>query len=84
MIERLLNRFDRAILTRYLNNPRAVPAEELGAIAREVTGREYPVHQDPIAAWRVVRAQATPDDLICVTGSFYIAAEIRAEMMKDE
>lgn len=85
MIERLLIRFDHVILTRYLNNPRAVPAEELGAIALEKTGQSYPVYQDPIEAWHAIRALATPEDLICVTGSFYLAAEIRAQvMMNDE
>ena len=85
MLRSLLPHFQHAILTQYLNNPRAAPVEELEAVARELTGQSYPAYQDPIRAWRAVRALAAPEDLICVTGSFYIAAQIRAQvMMNDE
>jgi dihydrofolate synthase/folylpolyglutamate synthase len=82
MLRCLLPHFHRTILTQYLNNPRAVPVEELAAAARELTGEDYPAYQDPIRAWKAVRALASPEDLICVTGSFYIAAQIRK--IKDE
>ena len=41
MLERLRGRFDEVIFTRYLNNPRGVPPEELQALAIELgsTGR---------------------------------------------
>jgi len=81
MLRSLLPHFQHAILTQYLNNPRAAPVEELEAVARELTGQSYPAYQDPIRAWRAVRALAAPEDLICVTGSFYIAAQIRAQVM---
>ena len=55
MLRLLLGQFDEVLLTRYLDNPRAVPPEELQAIARELTGREYPVFGDPAAAWDAVR-----------------------------
>jgi dihydrofolate synthase/folylpolyglutamate synthase len=77
MLQRLLPGFDEIVFTRYLNNPRAVPAEELAAIALQLTGRQYPIYADPLQAWRDVRTRAGADDLICVTGSFFIAAEIR-------
>ena len=76
MLERLLGRFDQVVFTRYLNNPRAVPPEELQALAAELGGR-YPVYGEPAEALRAVRAAAGPEDLICVTGSLLIAAEIR-------
>ena len=77
MLQRLLPGFDEVVFTRYLNNPRAVPPEEIAAIALELTGRQYPIYADPLDAWHDVRARAGADDLICVTGSFFIAAEIR-------
>jgi len=77
MLLRLLREFDHAILTRYLTNPRAVPPEELGAMAAELTGRRYPVSPTPADAWEQIRGLASPEDLVCVTGSFFIAAEIR-------
>ena len=82
MLSSLLPHFHHAILTQYLNNPRALPVEELEAVARDLTGQSYPAYQDPIRAWKAIRALAAPEDLICVTGSFYIAAQIRG--MKDE
>ena len=55
MIERLLGQFDEVVFTQYLDNPRAVPAEELQAIAHQLSGRQYPVFRDPAAAWDAVR-----------------------------
>jgi len=80
MLGRLLGRFDEVVFTRYLNNPRAVSPEELEAVAAELAGRRYRVCPGPADAWDEVRRLATPDDLICVTGSFFIAAEIREQI----
>ncbi len=77
MLQRLLGAFDHLFLTRYLNNPRSVPPEELGALAFELTGRECRVCPNPPEGWFQARAQAGPEDLICVTGSFFLAAEVR-------
>ena len=81
MLERLLKRFDEVILTRYLDNPRAVPPDELAAAAAELTGRRYRVCAAPAEAWDEVRSLAGPDDLICVTGSFFLAAEMREQIL---
>ncbi len=80
MLAILLPQFDAVIFTRYLNNPRAVPPEELAAAAEDLTGRGYPVVADPAEAWREMLGAAAPEDLVCVTGSFFIAAEIRQQM----
>jgi dihydrofolate synthase/folylpolyglutamate synthase len=77
ILSRLLGKFDEVFLTRYLNNPRAVPPEDLRAVATELTGRECWVCPTPAEAWDQARAAAGCEDLICVTGSFFIAAEIR-------
>lgn len=83
MLEPLLARFDTIALTRYGNNPRATPPEQLAEMARTLTGRQYPVYADASAAWSAVRAAAGPDDLICVTGSFFLAAEMRRLLTGD-
>jgi len=80
MLGRLLGRFNEVVFTRYLNNPRAVSPEELEAVAAELAGRRYQVCAGPADAWDEVRRLATPDDLICVTGSFFIAAEMREQI----
>jgi dihydrofolate synthase/folylpolyglutamate synthase len=77
MIRRLLGHFDEILLTRYRDNPRAVPPEDLQAAAAEIDGRQWPVYPDPAAAWEAARRLASPDDLIAVAGSFFLAAEIR-------
>jgi dihydrofolate synthase/folylpolyglutamate synthase len=80
MLGRLLPKFDQVVLTRYLSNPRAVPPDELAAMAAELSRRPCRVSPDPADAWQQVCALAGADDLICVTGSFFLAAEIRAEI----
>lgn len=77
MLRQLLPRFDTVILTSYLNNPRALAAEQLLELARSLS--DLPVHMahDPGAAWKLACRLSGPEDLICVTGSFFIAAEMR-------
>ena len=83
MIERVLGRFDEVVFTQYGDNPRAVPAGELEAIARELSGRRHPVYADAAAAADAVRGMAAADDLICVTGSLFIAAQMRQRMREE-
>jgi dihydrofolate synthase/folylpolyglutamate synthase len=77
MLGHLLRRFDHVAFTQYLNNPRAVPPEELQALAKEISGKIHPVYADPADAWAAVQQSAASDDLICIAGSFFIAAEMR-------
>ncbi len=78
MLELLMPRFDRVLLTRYENNPRGVAVEDLDRIAEELAGRPRELHSTPVAAWRRALELAGQDDLICVTGSFFLAAELRS------
>ena len=80
MLDQALPRFDEVLFTRYLNNPRAIPPEELAALAKSLTGRSYSVFSRPADAWASVCRQSGPEDLICVAGSFFIAAEMRHEI----
>jgi dihydrofolate synthase/folylpolyglutamate synthase len=77
MLRQLIPRFDTLIATSYLNNPRAVPTEELGRQLAMISDRPFHMAPDPAAAWKLARRLAAPDDLICITGSFFIAAEVR-------
>jgi dihydrofolate synthase/folylpolyglutamate synthase len=122
MLERLRGQFDEVIFTRYLNNPRGVPPDQLQTLAAELFSAGLPVEEGsgaaddpalpagrgsgaetglplplasegpgartartriaptPAEAWDFVHRLATPDDLICVTGSFFIAAEMRRQL----
>jgi dihydrofolate synthase/folylpolyglutamate synthase len=84
MLERLLPAFDEVIFTRYWSNPRGVPAEELDALAAEISSLPRTVCADATSAWTAVQARLTPDDLVCIAGSFFIAAEMRAAMRAAE
>lgn len=80
MLAQLLPRFDRVVLTQYLNNPRAVPPAELAAAAQRLGASPTAICRDPATAWEQVRQLAGEEDLVCVTGSFFIAAEMRVQM----
>jgi len=80
MLGVLLPAFDEVILTRYWSNPRAVPLEELESLATEIlpSRTNWRLCPDPATAWRCASDLAAPEDLICITGSFFIAGEVRA------
>jgi dihydrofolate synthase/folylpolyglutamate synthase len=80
MLERLLPAFDEVIFTRYWSNPRGVPPEDLAALATEVSAIPRVVCADAATAWQAVQARVTPEHLVCIAGSFFIAAEMRAAM----
>lgn len=81
MLRVLLPEFDEVVLTRYRHNVRAVPVEELACIASELRELGCRTAADPSAAWDAVH-ELTPadDDLICVTGSFYLLGQVRRAM----
>jgi dihydrofolate synthase / folylpolyglutamate synthase len=82
MLQVLLGAFDEVIFTRYRNNPRGMAPEELAAIAADLSTAEAHLCADPAAAWRLVSRLATSEHLICITGSFFTAAEMRAAMQQ--
>jgi dihydrofolate synthase / folylpolyglutamate synthase len=84
MLRVLLPYFDRVVATEFQENPRAVPARQLAGwcreellkldrVADEECVAERPAPED---AWRLARQWAQPGDLLCITGSFFIAAEM--------
>ncbi len=93
MLEQLVGRFDEVVFTRYLNNPRSVPPEELLALAQDIARRAHQnwepalrqsqlsVEPTPADAWMAVQRWATPNDLICISGSFFFAAEMRRQVV---
>ena len=91
IVRALLPHFGQIIVTEYLENPRAVPTAILGDMVRQerreskqgpadLIIREQPSPQD---AWWQALERATTDELICVTGSFFIAAELRSALIAD-
>jgi dihydrofolate synthase/folylpolyglutamate synthase len=83
MLAQLLPNFDRVVLTRYESNPRGVSVEELTALADELGARHYVSAPTPAAGWQQVRGWLEPEDLACITGSFFAAAELRRLILAD-
>ena len=75
--------FDRIYLTRFTNSPRGVPPEHLSEFLRRVAEVPQEIHATPPAAWRAARSAAGPNDLICVTGSVFLAGELRPLVLRE-
>lgn len=83
MLRLLLPEFQEVVLTRYVNNPRARSPDQLVPMAEELaTGLALQprLHMatDPEGAWRLALDLAGDDTLVCITGSFFLAAELRS------
>jgi dihydrofolate synthase/folylpolyglutamate synthase len=78
MLAVLMPAFDVVYFSRYRGSTRAVSPEDLQWLMEDLTGHRWPVFDDSSAAWAAARRAAGPDDMICITGSFFLAAEMRA------
>ncbi len=85
----LVPHFQRVIVTQYQDNPRAVATDKLGKIVRaEIAAQglgERGVVECPATgeAWRIARQGVRADQLICITGSFFVVAELRSMLRAD-
>ncbi|QEL20026.1 bifunctional folylpolyglutamate synthase/dihydrofolate synthase [Limnoglobus roseus] len=70
--------FDYFHLTRYSNNARSVPPEKLAPLV----AKPYSLHQSALAAWQAAKSEASADDLVCITGSVFLAGELQ-EAVRD-
>lgn len=84
MVDCLASQFDTVIVTEYQTNPRAAPAEEIRKLfaAIKLPGKMYCI-SNPAAALRKAQRIAGDDSLICVTGSFFLAAELRELLVSE-
>jgi dihydrofolate synthase / folylpolyglutamate synthase len=76
---------DKIYLTRYLHPRRR--SQSLGnirRIAKNLTKKKIFVHVDPHEALAAARKAAGRDDLILVTGSFFLAGELRGDWFSEE
>jgi dihydrofolate synthase/folylpolyglutamate synthase len=68
------------IATRYVENPRAVPPEEVAAAVKALGGPTALITHHPAEALALARRLTPRDGLICATGSLFLAAETRARL----
>jgi dihydrofolate synthase/folylpolyglutamate synthase len=77
MLRILAGYFDRFYLTKYSNNPRSVPPEKLAGILSTIDRKvTVEIYSSSLHAWQAARDRASPHDLICVTGSVFLAGEL--------
>ena len=81
MIAMLSEAFDQIVLTRYRTNPRWYPPQDLAAIALQVAGQNWEVVEDASSALKIASQRAGPDGAVIVCGSFFLAAELRPEVV---
>ncbi len=82
MLRRLLPEFDKVVFTRFVENPRAVPPEQLLELGREISRElgirpELAVAETPEQAWLWCRSCQGANDLAVATGSVFLVAELR-------
>lgn len=68
---------DELVLTRYLNNPRATALDDLRQLVDALGPIPYRLANSPREALATALAVSSTEDLICTTGSFFLAAEMR-------
>jgi dihydrofolate synthase/folylpolyglutamate synthase len=86
MLRQLARSSHQLVLTTFRSNPRATDARDLERWMRQVEAEQAPragswweVVEDPQVAWqRAVQLQG-PQDVLCVTGSFFLVAELSGE-----
>ena len=87
MLRLLLPWCAHLLVTKYATNPRGRDVTEMMALCERQRDQllaenpdrplaETSACDDPLAAWRRARELSTNDSLICVTGSFFLAAEL--------
>lgn len=85
MLHALVPEFDTIVCTQYLHNPRGMPVDELMRHTRRITTAEGSVVDlvdcpSPQTAWNQAVRCTPSTGLICVTGSFFLAAEMQIIM----
>ena len=78
MLAVLAPHFERYYLTRFQSNPRSVPPEQLAELLPPDRQPDAVACATTAEAWQRIREDATADDLICATGSVFLAGELRA------
>jgi dihydrofolate synthase/folylpolyglutamate synthase len=77
MLAQLDTGADKVIFTRATDNKRAADPKELHRRFGEITGKMSQVAEDFEGAVAIARRAVSREDLVCVTGSFYLVGEAK-------
>lgn len=81
MLHLLAPHFDHLYLTNFANNPRGVKPQKLAALLPPRASDSFTLSEDSVQALQQARAAAQPQDLLCVTGSVFLAGELRPHLL---
>lgn len=84
MLRLLAPHFAHFYLTKFRDNPRAVPPERLAGWLREIADVPCDAFDSAAAAWRAARTAAGSADMVVVTGSVFLAGELRPVMLQHQ
>lgn len=84
MLRVLAPLFTHIFLTRFRNSPRGVPPEQLAGELQRCANVAHTLCDTPAGAWSAATAAAAPGDLICITGSVFLAGELRPLLVARE
>jgi dihydrofolate synthase/folylpolyglutamate synthase len=84
MLELLAPHFDHAYLTRFAGSTRAAAPGQLAELLRRSSPLPLTPCPDASGACRQALAAARPEDLVCVTGSVFLAGEVRPLLLEGE
>ena len=86
----LVENFDEIVLTKYQNNPRGKSENELLKLAQSIQSQrransqpaaDLVVESTPDAAWQRVESQLGENQLVCISGSAFLVAEMRNSIL---
>jgi dihydrofolate synthase/folylpolyglutamate synthase len=81
MLKQLTTISDEIVLTRFHGNPRFVEPDDLAPMLPQDWTGTAEVMTDPIVACEKALARISPDGILVVCGSFFLAAETRPWIM---
>ncbi len=91
IVEPLVATADELVLTRYQENPRGKPIDELSAAVEESISRrrdlgqripDVQTRETPELAWQYLLETLECNDAICVAGSAFLVAELRPKVKR--
>jgi dihydrofolate synthase/folylpolyglutamate synthase len=84
MLRVLIPHFSDLYLTRYGSSSRSVPPAELGEMVRRISEVKFTAWHSAEEAWRAAQAAAGPEELMCITGSVFLAGELWAHVKAEK
>lgn len=78
MLRLIDGQFSQIVLTAFQTNPRAIPVSELDQLAsEELSISPWSTAATPVTALEAAEKPAAGSDVVCVTGSIFLGAEVR-------